>query len=146
MSNRKKRKNIKEILSTTKDLHQQITEAVAGLAFMSETDAEVKAFTGQETDSVTLETLLHQLGIVKALKIEEKDFTEFFEPLIKIQDWFGEDERKMTEKFVELKNLLQQNLISKKVFRLGKIDIDVFVVGLDKDNILRGIQTRTVET
>ena len=146
MSNRKKRKKIKEILTTSKDLPQLIAEAVEGLTYMSETDAEIIAFSGQITDSLTSETLLQQLGKPDDIKIEEKDFTEFFAPLIKIQDWFGEDERKMTEKFATLKQLLQQNLIGKKVFRLGKIEIDIFVVGLDKDNILRGIQTKAVET
>ncbi len=145
MSNRKKRKKIKEILPIGKDLNQQIIETVAGLTYLSETDAEIVVFAGQTADTVTAENLLIQIGN-GGRKVEEKDFDEFFEPLIKMQDWFSEDERKMTEKFVALKDLLQQNLINKKVFRIGKIEIDIYVVGLDKDNVLRGIQTKAVET
>ncbi len=136
---------MQENLSGVKDLNQQITEAVAGLIYMSETDAEFISFAGQKADVVNAESLLSQIGM-KGCKVEEKGFNEFFEPLIKIQKWFGEDERKMTEKFAALKELLQQNLIQKKFFRIGKKEIDIFVVGLDKDNILRGIQTRAVET
>ena len=145
MSNRKKRKKIKENLPIVKDLNQQIAETVAGLTYLSETDAEIAVFVGLKADTITAENLLTQIGNADH-KVEEKDFDEFFEPLIKTQNWFGEDERKMTEKFVVLKDLLQQNLINKKVFRIGKIDIDIYVVGLDKDNILRGIQTKAVET
>lgn len=145
MSSRKKRKKMEENLPEVNDLNQQITESVAGLTYMSETDAELVAFAGQKADVVSVENLLLQIGR-KDCKVEEKGFYEFFEPLIKIQKWFGEEERKMTEKFVALKELLQQNLIGKKVFKIGKIEIDIFVVGLDKDNVLRGIQTKAVET
>lgn len=128
------------------NLNEQISETIEGLNYISETDAPIKVFVGQKTDFVSAENLLLQIGRKKDIRIEEKDFTEFFAPLVKNQDWFGEDERKMTEKFIRLKNLLQQNLISKKVFQLGKIEIDIFVIGLDKDNILRGVQTKAIET
>jgi C4-type Zn-finger protein len=146
MPNRKKQKKNESKLAETKDLSQQIVEALAGLTYMSETDAEITPFVGQQTEYVTVENLLLQTGKTKDMKVEVKEFDEFFSRLIKIQDWFSEDERKMTEKFIKLKKILQQNLINKKVFRLGKKEIDIFVVGLDKDNILRGIQTRAVET
>jgi hypothetical protein len=145
MSRSIKRKNSKEILPPAKDLHQQISEAAAELIYMSETDAHIIAFAGHKADMVSAETLLIQIG-KKDCKIEEKDFYEFFAPLIKIQDWFGEAEQKMTEGFIKLKDLLQQNLIQKHVFRIGKKEIDIYVVGLDKNNILRGIQTKAVET
>jgi hypothetical protein len=146
MPRRKKRKKVKGNLEEGNTLDQQLMETVRGLFYLSETDAEVYPFKGQATDSVTKENLLLQIGKTNDIKIEEKDFTEFFQPLIVIEDWYGEEERKMTEKFVRLKDLLQQNLRNLKVFRLGKKEIDIFVVGLDQENILRGIQTKAVET
>lgn len=145
MSTRKKRKYIKEILAIPEDLNQQIAEAVEGLIYLSETDSKITVITGQKANTVTVDNLLTQIEL-DGRKVEEKGFDEFFAPLIKIQNWFGANERKMTEKFVALKDLLQQNLIQKKVFKIGKIQIDIFVVGLDKDNVLRGIQTKGVET
>jgi hypothetical protein len=136
----RKKKNTKNPTLT-----ESIAETVAGLSYSSETDAEIIPFVGQQTDFATAEELLRQIGKTD-IKIEEKSFDEFFAPLVKIQKWFGEEERKMTEKYVRLKELLQENLIEKKVFRIGKIEIDIFVVGLDKENILRGIQTKAVET
>lgn len=150
MPRRKKLKKVKEkivvIEEKAKGFNEMITQIVSGLVFMSETDAEIFPFTGTKTDAVTKETLLAQLNKETTTNIEERDFNEFFEPLIKFKDWFKAEERKMTEKFIELKDLLQQNLINKKVFRLGKKEIDIFVVGLDRENILRGIQTKAVET
>ena len=140
-----KRKKNKKVVIEIKDLNQQITETVRGLLYTSETDAELTPFAGLRADAVNAENLLTQIGKTGG-KVEEKGFNEFFEPLIKIQDWFGDDERKMTEKFAELKKLLQQNLVEKKVFRVGKKEIDIYVVGLDSENILRGVQTKAVET
>jgi hypothetical protein len=145
MPRKKKLKKNKEKSEEAETLSQQLAEAVNGLIYMSETDAEITVFEGQRTDSVTRENFLAQIG-KSDLKVEEKDFNDFFRPLTEIQDWYGEDERRMTEKFNELKILLQQNLIDKKVFRLGKKEIDIYVVGLDGQNILRGVQTKAVET
>lgn len=141
-----KRKNIISKIGDVSDLEKLIAETVAGLNYMSETDAEIIVFKGQQTDSITKENFSLQINKSNKIVIEEQDFNEFFKPLIKTQKWFGEEEQKQTEKFIILKKLLQENLINKKVFRLGKKDIDIYVVGLDKDNILRGIQTKSVET
>ena len=136
-----KRKKITKI----PELAEQIAETVAGLTYISETDAEIKPFRGSRVDFVTAETLLRQIGKTD-VKIEERSFDEFFAPLVKTQKWFGEEERKMTEKFIRLKGLLKEKLIEKKVFRIGKKEIDIFVVGLDAENVLCGIQTKAVET
>lgn len=113
---------------------------------MSETDAEIFIVSGKQTESITKDSLLIQIARKIEEKIEEKDFNEFFEPLIKMQDWFGVEEKQIAERFFKLKELLQQNLHDLKVFRIGKKEIDIYVVGLDKENILRGIQTKAVET
>ncbi len=145
MSSRKKRKKDDKKLRESDGLVRQIELAVRGLTYQSETDAAIKVFSGQKADSVSLENVLSQIGSMDS-KIEEKEFNAFFEPLIKSRDWFGDDERKKMENYIVLKNLLQINLIEKKVFRIGKIKIDIFVLGLDKDNTLCGIQTKAVET
>lgn len=148
MPKKRKKKKVEEkiVEENVKDLNQKITEIATELIYMSETDADILAFSGKKTDVVNKETLLNQLKKDLNLRVEEKSFDDFFEPLIEIQDWFGEDERKMSENFGKLKDLLQQNLISKKVFKIGKKDIDIYVLGLDAEDILRGIQTKAVET
>ncbi len=44
------------------------------------------------------------------------------------------------------KNLLEANLRDLRVFKIGEIQIDIYVVGLDVENNLTGIQTKAVET
>lgn len=140
-----KKKNIKAE-EKVESLNEQIVETIAGLMYMSESEAPVLLFKGTKTDFVSIEVVSQQIGKKNEVKVEEKGFDEFFAPLIKIKKWYGEEERKQTEKFIKLKEILQINLIDKKVFRIGKKDIEIYVVGLDKNNILCGIKTRSVET
>lgn len=141
----RKKKNIKDG-EKVESLNEQFFETIAGLMYISESEAPILPFEGSKTDFVSKEVLFQQIGKKSEVKVEEKNFDEFFAPLIKIKKWYGEEERKQTEKFIKLKELLQENLINKTVFRLGKKDIEIYVVGLDKNYILRGIKTHSIET
>ncbi len=127
-------------------LKEQIKEISEGLYFMSETDAEILPFSGKQAQAVTKEEILSQTESATDAPVEERDFTEFFARLAEIQDWFGDEEKATARKFAELKNLLESNLRDLKVFKIGKIQLDVYAVGLDAENNLLGIKTKAVET
>ncbi len=128
------------------DLAEQIKNVVTGLWYISETDAEILAFNGSKADSVKKENLLNQIGKPSETPVEERDFAELFTRLTQLQDWFGDDEKATAEKFAALKDLLEKNLKDLKVFKVGQIQLDVYVIGLDTDGNLSGIQTKAVET
>ena len=120
--------------------------ACEGLVYISETDAPVLPFYGSVAANVTGAMILHQTGRKADSATQETDFDGFFERLTTVKDWFGEPEKARAKKFLELKKLLEENLRSVKVFRLGKIQIDIYVVGLDADGRVAGIATKAVET
>jgi hypothetical protein len=123
-----------------------IENAVKDLFYPSETDAEIEPFVGSQTDFVNKENLLFQTKNNSNIKVEEKEFTEFFKQLTKVEDWFGEVEKENAAKFSFLRDLLKNNLNQIKFFKLGKINIDIYVVGLDAEGVLTGVQTKAVET
>lgn len=127
-------------------LKEQIKVAVEGLYFMSETDSEIVPFFGTQAKSVTKEEILIQTKNSMNAPVEERNFTDFFSRLTEIQDWFGDEEKATAQKFAELKKLLESNLRDLKVFKIGKIQLDVYAVGIDAENNLLGIQTKAVET
>ena len=127
-------------------LKEQIKVATEGLYFMSETDAEIILFFGSHAQSVTKEEILSQTKNSTDAPIEERNFMDFFSRLTEIQDWFGDEEKATAQKFAELKKLLESNLRDLKVFKIGKIQLDVYAVGIDAENNLLGIQTKAVET
>ena len=128
------------------ELKNQLKKATENLFFISETDAEITPFFGRQAQAVTKEEILMQSQSMANVLIEENDFAGFFKRLTEIQDWFGDEEKATAQKFAELKDLLERNLRDLKVFKIGKIQIDVYVVGLDAENNLLGIKTKAVET
>ncbi|HEX3100443.1 MAG TPA: nuclease A inhibitor family protein, partial [Pyrinomonadaceae bacterium] len=127
-------------------LGDALTAACEGLFYVSETDARVLPFCGNAAKDVTGEIILHQTDSNTNTPVEEISFEEFFGRLTTIREWYGEAEKARAEKFLELQKLLEENLRGLKVFRLGKIRLAIFAVGLDKDGRLMGITTGAVET
>lgn len=128
------------------NLAKQIEEIVKGLYYVSETDAEILPFVGVKSQTVSKEEILIQTKSESNAAIEERNFADFFARLTEIQDWFGDEEKQTAAKYTVLKNLLEKNLRELKVFKIGKIELDVYAVGLDAENILTGIRTKAVET
>lgn len=132
--------------SQKNNLIRQIGEVAAGLYYISETDAEIVPFAGERSASLSRETILFQTRSAPDSPVEERDFKDFFARLTEIQDWYGDEETETARKFLLLKELLEKNLRDLKVFKIGEIQIDIYVVGLDAKNNLLGIKTRAVET
>lgn len=140
-----KEKKIKED-NPPSGLAKRVKKIVRGLYYISETDAEILPFTGAKAESVDKETLLAQIGGAVDSQVEERSFDDFFSRLTGIQDWFGDEEKESAQKFSELKEILQKELKDLKVFKIGNVELDIYVVGLDAENILRGVRTKAVET
>ena len=137
---------VKKDTSTSDNLAKQIAAAAEGLYYMSETDAEILPFIGQTTKIVTSAEILEQTDHSANSAIEERKFASFFSRLTKIQDWFGDEEKQTVEKFIRLKEVLENNLRDLNVYKIGRIELDVYVVGLDENDKLLGIKTKAVET
>ena len=127
-------------------LLKEIKRASKDLYYISEIDAEIRAFDGGKSGEISSEIILQRTKSSKEAKVEERDFDEFFERLTKIQDWFEEEETEKANRFAYLRNLLKNNLRDLKVYKVGEIQIRIYVAGLDAEDDLFGIQTEAVET
>lgn len=145
---RKRKKAVAEKATkmSENDLSNKLIEATKNLYYISETDAEITPFIGRPASAVTRQEVLLQIGKPVDEAVEERDFSEMFERLTKIQEWFGEEETETAKKFEHLRDLLTENLKDLKIYKIGRIELDVYVVGLDKRGILTGIKTKAVET
>lgn len=132
--------------SSSDNLAKQIEAAAENLSYMSETDAEIELFRGKTMPTLDKARLLAQIGGKTDSPVEEKDFADFFARLTEIQDWYGDEEKEATRKFARLREVLQANLRELKVFKVGKVDLDIYAVGLDENDVLLGIVTKAVET
>ena len=147
MRNRKRKTvEMKEDKSDREILSEHLKNASEGLYYISETDAELIPFIGEVAKDVSKEEMMRQTKTSSENPIEEIDFAKMFERLTNIQDWFGDEEKATAAKFAALKNILEKNLKGLKVFKIGKIELDIYFVGLNEQSILAGIKTKAVET
>jgi Nuclease A inhibitor-like protein len=129
-----------------KDLKFLFDNAIEGLFYVSETDSPFHFFQFGEYKKVDDKIIRECLELENSISIEERTSDEFFSRLTQEKDWFGEREKKIAARFSSLKSLLEKRLTDVKVFRIGRIHIDIYVAGLDSENRLTGIQTKAVET
>lgn len=146
MKKRRFRKSLSEKKSTQNDLLGKLTEITEGLFYISETDAEIVPFSGDFAEKVSKEEILKQTKNANDVNVEERSFDEVFERLTRISDWFGDREKAIAEKYVKLRDLLKSNLRDLKIYKLGRIQIDIYFVGLDTENKLVGVKTKAIET
>ena len=127
-------------------LTDKIKKITDGLFYMSEDDAEIFPFVGDKVETITTKDILKANNSPDKTRTEVKDFDEFFNNLTQIQDWYGDEEKATAAKFTELKELLESDLKELKVYKIGKKNVDIYVVGLNAENIITGIKTKAVET
>lgn len=143
---RKKKKNIIAELPKMNLFVEKVKELTTGLYYISETDAEILPFEGTKAETVTPADILIQTNNLPDAPVEERDFAEIFARLTAVQEWFGEEEKAIAANFSALQIFLSENLKDLKVFKIGKIQIDIYFVGLDAEGYLKGIKTKAVET
>lgn len=124
---------------------KQIKAIVKNLSYISETDAPLTVYIGTRSTAVTSGKLLSKIKR-KGDKIEELGFERFFSRLTRREDWHGDQETFRADKYTELYGLLKLNLRDLKVFKIGDIEKDIYIVGLDETNKLTGIKTFALET
>lgn len=127
-------------------LSETLATACEGLIYISETDTPVTPFYGSATETVTGDIILQQANLPDDSLVTETTLEAFFGRLTEIRDWFGDVEKLRAKKFSELQTLLGENLVDPKVFRVGRVQVDIFAVGIDKDGYLAGVTTKAVET
>ncbi|MDQ4123181.1 MAG: nuclease A inhibitor family protein [Acidobacteriota bacterium] len=126
-----------------------LKEACEGLFYISETDAEFEAFvwkTDKPIDEISGEIVLKLAGEKPNAKVAEKTLDDFFKHPTEMQDWFGDEEKAQVEKYLKLKDLLATKLKNTKVFKVGDVQINIYIVGIGGEGNLEGVKTKAVET
>ncbi|MEQ1923479.1 MAG: nuclease A inhibitor family protein [Pyrinomonadaceae bacterium] len=128
------------------ELPAMLATACDGLIYISEMDAPVIPFFGSAAEAVTGETILQQANLPGDSQVLELSRDDFFGRLTENRDWYGDAEKLRAKKFSELHKLLGENLSDPKVFRVGRVQVDIYAVGIDKDGHIAGVTTKAVET
>ncbi len=119
--------------------------ASADLRFMSESDYPFELVLWSAAREATPENLLQHMGKPPGTLVKVVDLDSFFSSATQEQDWYGAEEKATVTKYRNLVETIKNNLTDVKVFRIGEIEIDVYIVG-KVDAGLVGLKTKVVET
>jgi Nuclease A inhibitor-like protein len=134
--------------SPEEDWVQQMSAAVAGLSWMSETDApfDVLLWTGLAQDCLAPEDVLRQAQLPPDTPVEAIALDTFFAPATELQSWYTPDDIKIAEQFQALETLLAQTLTQLQVYRCGTTELEIYIVGQTQDLNWLALHTSAVET
>lgn len=128
---------------TTKEITDRLTQLSKGLLFPSESEYPLEPFNWKSA-TLNRKTILTQTGKPVKTPITEISLEEFFAPVVTDQDWFEDEDRKIAQRFRDLQTAIA-TLENVQVFRLGKVKIDVYIVGAIRNDLV-GLKTTVVET
>ncbi len=124
-------------------LIKELAELCGPLVYISEIDSPVETFF---SDGEFPETFLVDQRTAAEAKIEIANADDFFEKLTRERDWHNGADKKRVAKYRKLEAFMKANLRDILLYRIGRIRIDVYVVGIDEEGNSVGIQTKAVET
>jgi Nuclease A inhibitor-like protein len=117
----------------------RLRDAAAGLLFPSESDFPIEPFRWGE-GVLSPEGLLRALGRPLETPVETLGIRELFDPVLETLE--GEE----AEQLGRLAELLSTELADGCVYRVGRVDIEVVVLGRHPSGEWLGVKTRVVET
>lgn len=129
------------------EIDSALQPAIQDLLYMSETDAPFEIIHWPEgATGLDAKKVLQLSGHKPKDPVQTISLEDFFKPLTDYQSWFGAAEKATAQKYRKLQNVIQQHLSDPQVFRVGKIQIDIFVMGRSSQGDWAGVKTRAVET
>lgn len=78
--------------------------------------------------------------------IEMLDLATFWDFLTTTKAWYIGEEILRVEKFSELKTMMETQLVNLQGFRVGEIEIAIYVLGENQAGQIEGIKTLSIET
>ena len=119
-----------------------------GLTFMSESDYPVEPFLQEATaqGAPSAQDFVASKKTDPNASVSEVDFNNFFKGATQEQDGQSQEARTQAARFQTLVRLLRDGLSDIKVYRVGDVEADVYVVGKTASGSLAGVTTKIVET
>lgn len=135
-----------ERVKTDEQLRSELAQATAGLLFMSEADYPFQVIGWESPAEINLPYLRDLAGRDANAAVAVGSIEDFFRAAVSEPAWKGERELAEARRYQALVRLLRENLDDLKVYRVGTIDIIVFIVGRSKTGAWVGLSTRVIET
>ena len=127
-------------------MSSRLKSLTEGLSYQSESDYPVEPYTRDAAEGAPSAEEFAEGREGEDAAVRELDFDSFFGNYTDEQDWWGDEERAVAGKFQALVKFLKANLKEIKVYRVGDVEADVYVVGKTESGDFAGVKTKIVQT
>jgi len=145
MTNETPESNAPETLSSLEEL---VKPLIADLLYPSESDEPIlftQCYLKQETP-LTGSQIEEWLMLPPSVFVEEIPEEGFWKPVTTVEEWYEEEEKKRTETFCKLQQVIENHLSVRQVFRVGDSEIDIYLLGRTTEGDRAGLKSKVVET
>ena len=126
---------------------QELQQATEGLLFMSESDYPFHIIEWDKQAEITPEYLRSQTVAAKPdTPVTRQSIDDFFRSATSEPQWKKGRELEIARKYKALVRLLKESLGNPVVYRVGEINITVYIVGMSQAGTWIGLKTQVVET
>jgi hypothetical protein len=130
-------------------LQDELERASAGLVYSSESDRPFEFFSlrypGRSSPPQPAE-FARLVGAKDTTPAEQRSLADFFARHTATSDPYDSEAQKIRPRYEALMRELSMRLRDARVYRLGKIEIQCYIAGLDGAGNLAGLKTVAIET
>lgn len=123
-----------------------LKQASSDLRCASESSYPFTPFHWKVQEKLNSEIILQKTGRPSSCVVEVISLDKFFRRATTEQDWHNEQERAEVRQYQNLVETLLTHLHDIQVYRIGEVEIDVYIVGRTVSGDLAGLHTKVVET
>jgi hypothetical protein len=123
---------------------ETLTQASQGLLMPSESEYPFEVFVWKDVE-LTPQKILELTNYPPATSIEEVELDYFFRNVATEKDWHDKIQKEIVTKFQNLVQVIKGNLAEIRVYRIGTIEVSVYIVGKTNDGVA-GLATKVIET
>jgi hypothetical protein len=121
--------------------------ACADLWWRSETDAPFEVICDPALQPpLEPQDLLQLSDYPEDTPIQTSNLEAFFGPATVDQDGCDATEKALVERYRHLQQLLTDTLEAPQVYRLGEVEVEIYILGYTGDGQVMGVKTLVVET
>src|SRR5262245_4460611 len=132
---------------TTTPFLEKLRQSTFGLLFMSESDYPFAVIEWDQTVEVTPDDLRQQtVGARPDTVVSKQSVDEFFRVATSTPAWKQGAELETARRYQALVQLLKENLTGLVVYRVGEIEITVYIIGKSESGKWCGLTTKVIET
>jgi len=123
---------------------ETLAQASQGLLMPSESEYPFEVFIWKDVE-LTPQKILELTNYPPATFIEQVELDYFLRNVATEKDWHDKIQKENVANFQNLVQVIKDNLAEIRVYRIGTIEVNVYIIGKTNDG-LAGLATKVIET